>query len=91
MDKQRLLELAGITEAKYSRPPAGYVVVYTNHGDVGQVSGVWGPFQSQSDAHKFVDAFLASGEIDAPDWSDPVDEDWFDVWNLEDPSQAFTK
>lgn len=50
MDKQRLLELAGITEAKYASSDTKYVVVTYGDADFNVV----GPFNSKTDAERYV-------------------------------------
>jgi len=49
MDKQRLLELAGITEAGYDSPEPGFVVVKFEDG----YFDIEGPFRSEEEATKY--------------------------------------
>jgi hypothetical protein len=69
MDKQRLLELAGITEAKLATEPwdrdyrSGYVVVYID--SEGFTSAVWGTFDSYQDAEAFLQVIAKKAGYDS--------------------------
>lgn len=57
MDKRRLMELAGVTEASYINQRI-YVIVGENMGAGGESSEfpeVFGPFQSERDAQEYLD------------------------------------
>ena len=61
MDKQRLLELAGITEAKYAGPDNIWIVV--EFMDVGEVEAM-GPFSSKRFADRFVKEVVQKHVLD---------------------------
>ncbi len=50
MDKQRLLELAGVTEARYASQPSGYVLVYVDQYGSLEIEG---PFPNEKDATRY--------------------------------------
>ena len=60
MDKQRLLELAGITEAKYASSDTKFVVVTYADGDF----NVIGPFNSEVDAKRYVEWEITEFELE---------------------------
>ncbi len=75
MDKQRLLELAGITGAKYASSDTKFVVVTYAYGDFNVV----GPFNSEVDAKRYVkweiteveleeDYYVVVRAVMAPEW-----------------------
>lgn len=83
MDKQRLLELAGIMEASHISQHRGYVAIFINHNDVGQIGGVWGPFSTEDEAWRFLGEFE---EYLTDEGNDEMDDESFDVFELGDPN-----
>ncbi len=92
MDKQRLMELAGITEATYSgHQSGGYVVTFTNHADVGQLSNIWGPFSSHRQAMSFLveyEDYLKS-QMSEEEFNEIEEAEMIEVHQLEHPKEAF--
>ena len=66
MDKQRLLQLAGIvTEAKYAG--AGEHWIVANLDDTGHVVAAYGPFPSEDAAESYVMAYAEEQDYDVTD------------------------
>ena len=64
MDKQRLLELAGITEAKYASAEEPWIVVNIEEG---WPVGAYGPFQSEQEAQGYMRAYGEEQEMEQED------------------------
>jgi hypothetical protein len=63
VDKQRLLELAGITEATHIGRHVGWVVVYHQEGEWGESTVAWGPFDTEKDANDYGWKLHETGEV----------------------------
>lgn len=92
MDKQRLMELAGITEATYSgHQSGGFVVTFINHGDVGQLSTIWGPFSSHGQAMSFLVQYedYLKTQMEEDEFKQMEEDESLEVHQLEHPKEAF--
>jgi hypothetical protein len=98
VDKQRLLELAGITEATYAGQNQWrsdmWIVIEHDHNDVDQVSGVYGPFSTYDQAKDFMWAKIRLYErywknhVEPGHWTKPPDMDWFDIEQINNPQES---
>jgi hypothetical protein len=86
MNKQRLLELAGITEAKYSGSgfKDAWIVTVVNHGDVDQIEEVYGPFFNEREAYQIVGVGEELSRGLGPGWAGDQPFEW-EVFKLSDP------
>lgn len=89
MDKQRLLELAGITEAKYAVQPGGFVVVYIN--EEGFAAGVWGIFDNHSSAEEFLEEVARqTGAESFDDFQNQFDaQEPFTIEAIDNPKELY--